>query len=156
MNKETHLRQKEPKKIKPQRNRILLKRRQRIIQALEDVKEDYLTVAATIKQFWNFFFHSWLLKLHGTSHWTVCTWSPSCHRLICSNLFSPSSYMRSNAVILYRVTIFKNTVQIAKKEVRITWAVHSMAYWMRLQTPQVTTIFFYIIYQLRNVVQVSI
>ena len=45
------MRQKEPKKIKPQRNRILLKRRQRIIQALEDVKEDYLTVAATIKQF---------------------------------------------------------------------------------------------------------
>ena len=37
-----------------------------------------------------------------------------------SNLFSPSRYMRSNTVILYLVKIFKNTVQIAKKEVRIT------------------------------------
>ena len=32
----------------PLRNRILLEQRQRIIQALEDVSEDYLTVAATI------------------------------------------------------------------------------------------------------------
>ena len=47
--------------------------------------------------------------------------------------------MRSNAAILYRVTIFKNTVQIAKKEVRITRAIHSMTYWMRLLTPQGTT-----------------
>ena len=42
----------------PKRNRILLEQRQRIIHALEDVNEDYLTVAATIEQFWNFFFHS--------------------------------------------------------------------------------------------------
>ena len=32
----------------PPRNRILLEQRQRIIQAFEDVNEDYLTVAATI------------------------------------------------------------------------------------------------------------
>ena len=32
----------------PPRNRILLEQRQRIIQAFEDVSEDYLTVAATI------------------------------------------------------------------------------------------------------------
>ena len=51
MNKLTHWRQKEPKKIKAQRNRILLEQRQRIIQAFEDVKEDYLTVAATIEPF---------------------------------------------------------------------------------------------------------
>ena len=35
-------------KIMPPRNRILLEQRQRIIQAFEDVSEDYLTVAATI------------------------------------------------------------------------------------------------------------
>ena len=35
-------------KIMPLRNRILLEQRQRIIQAFEDVSEDYLTVAATI------------------------------------------------------------------------------------------------------------
>ena len=35
-------------KIMPPRNRILLEQRQRIIQACEDVSEDYLTVAATI------------------------------------------------------------------------------------------------------------
>ena len=33
----------------PPRNRILLEQRQRIIQAFEDVNEDYLTVAATIE-----------------------------------------------------------------------------------------------------------
>ena len=33
----------------PPRNRILLEQRQRIIQAFEDVYEDYLTVAATIR-----------------------------------------------------------------------------------------------------------
>lgn len=32
----------------PPRNRILLEQRQRIIQAFEDVNEDYLAVAATI------------------------------------------------------------------------------------------------------------
>ena len=32
----------------PPRNRMLLEQRQRIIQAFEDVSEDYLTVAATI------------------------------------------------------------------------------------------------------------
>ena len=32
----------------PPRNRILLEQRQRIIQAFEDVNEDYLTVPATI------------------------------------------------------------------------------------------------------------
>ena len=35
-------------KIMPPRNRMLLEQRQRIIQAFEDVSEDYLTVAATI------------------------------------------------------------------------------------------------------------
>ena len=35
-------------KIMPPRNRILLEQLQRIIQAFEDVSEDYLTVAATI------------------------------------------------------------------------------------------------------------
>ena len=35
-------------KIMPPRNRILLEQRQRIVQASEDVYEDYLTVAATI------------------------------------------------------------------------------------------------------------
>ena len=35
-------------KIMSPRNRILLEQRQRIIQAFEDVSEDYLTVAATI------------------------------------------------------------------------------------------------------------
>ena len=35
-------------KIMPPRNRILIVQRQRIIQALEDVSEDYLTVAVTI------------------------------------------------------------------------------------------------------------
>ena len=49
MNKQTHWRQKEPKKIIPQRNRILLEQRERTIQAFEDVNEDYLTVAATIE-----------------------------------------------------------------------------------------------------------
>ena len=34
--------------IIPPRNRILLEQRQRIVQAFEDVSEDYLTVAATI------------------------------------------------------------------------------------------------------------
>ena len=32
----------------PPRNRILLEQRQRIVQASEDVNEDYLTVGATI------------------------------------------------------------------------------------------------------------
>ena len=32
----------------PSRNRILLEKRQRIVQAFEDVNENYLTVAATI------------------------------------------------------------------------------------------------------------
>ena len=32
----------------PPRNRILLEQRQKIIQACEDVSEDYLTIAATI------------------------------------------------------------------------------------------------------------
>ena len=32
----------------PSRNRILIEQRQRILQAFEDVNEDYLTVAATI------------------------------------------------------------------------------------------------------------
>ena len=36
-------------KIMPPRNRILLEQRQRIIEAFEDVIEDYLTVAATIR-----------------------------------------------------------------------------------------------------------
>ena len=44
MNKETHWRQKEPKKIIPQRNRILLEQRERTIQAFEDVNKDYLTM----------------------------------------------------------------------------------------------------------------
>ena len=35
-------------KIVPPRNRILLEQRQGNIQAFEDVREDYLTVAATI------------------------------------------------------------------------------------------------------------
>ena len=35
-------------KIMPPRNRILLEQRQRIIQAFENVSEDYWTVAATI------------------------------------------------------------------------------------------------------------
>ena len=35
-------------KIMPPRNRILLEQRQGIIQAFEDVSEDYLTVAAAI------------------------------------------------------------------------------------------------------------
>ena len=35
-------------KIMPSRNRILIEQRQRILQAFEDVNEDYLTVAATI------------------------------------------------------------------------------------------------------------
>ena len=55
MNKKTHWRQEEPKKIIAQRNRILLQQRQRIIQAFEDVNEDYFAVAATIEQIWNFF-----------------------------------------------------------------------------------------------------
>ena len=37
-----------------------------------------------------------------------------------SNLFSPSCYIMSNTVIFYLAKIFKNTVHIAKKEVRIT------------------------------------
>ena len=48
MKKQTHWRQREPPEIVPSRNRILLEQRQRIIQAFEDVNEDYLTVAATI------------------------------------------------------------------------------------------------------------
>ena len=35
-------------KIMPPRNRILLEQRQRLIQAFEDVSEDYFTVVATI------------------------------------------------------------------------------------------------------------
>ena len=37
MNKKTHWRQKETKKIMPQRNRILLEQQQKIVQAFEDV-----------------------------------------------------------------------------------------------------------------------
>ena len=39
---------KRTEKIMPPRNRIILEQRQRIIQAFEDISEDYLTVAATI------------------------------------------------------------------------------------------------------------
>ena len=45
-----------------------------------------------------------------------------------SNLFSPSCNITSNTIIFYLAKIFKNTVQIAKKEVRITRAVHGMTY----------------------------
>ena len=39
-----HWREKQLKKIMPRRNRISLKYQQRIVQAFEDVSEDYLTV----------------------------------------------------------------------------------------------------------------
>ena len=43
-----HCRQKEPKKIMPLGHRILLEQQQKIIEAFEDVSEDYLTTVATI------------------------------------------------------------------------------------------------------------